>query len=118
MKKLATVMAGLLLAISLAACGGDDDSGSGGTVDNEPIQITFKNGDVTPKGERVKVLPGTVTFDVTADEPGTIHVHSSPEQEIDYESGTHSYDFAIDKPGVVEVESHDLDVVILQLAVE
>ena len=117
MKRLATVMAALLLTVGLAGCGGDSGGGDGGKG-NDPIEVTFAAGDVTPKGERVEVSTGTVTFDVTADEPGTIHVHSSPEQEISYESGTHSYDVEIDKPGVVEVESHDLDVVIVQLEVK
>ena len=117
MKRLATAITILLLAAGLVACGGDS-GGDGGSQGNDPIEVTFADGDVTPKGERVEVSTGTITFDVTADEPGEIHVHSSPEQEIAYESGTHTYDVEIDKPGVVEVESHDLDVVIVQLEVK
>lgn len=111
----ATLMTVPLLAAGLAACGGDDDPTTEG---NDPIEVTFEGGDVTPKGERVEVSTGSVTFTVTADEPGAIHVHSSPEQEFDYESGTHDYEVEIETPGVVEVESHDLDVTIVQLEVK
>lgn len=114
-RALAALTATLVLSVALAACGSDDEGGGAG---NDPIEVTFEGGDVTPKGERVEVSTGTVTFTVTADEPGAIHVHSSPEQEFDYESGTHDYEVDIDTPGVVEVESHDLDVVIVQLEVK
>jgi hypothetical protein len=117
-RTIASLAAGLLLAAALAGCGSDANGGpSGSDAANEPIVVTFEGGDVTPKGERVTVNQGEVTFEVTADEPGAIHVHSSPEQEFDYEAGTHDYTVALDTPGVVEVESHDLDVVIVQLEV-
>jgi hypothetical protein len=122
MRRFGTSLASGLLAVGLATglagCGGDDGGGSDGATGNEPIQVTFEGGDVTPKGERVEVTTGTVTFDVTADEPGAIHVHSTPEQEFDYEAGENTYEVTIDTPGVVEVESHDLDVVIVQLEVK
>ncbi len=111
------VAAGLGAVLALAGCG-DDGSSSEGT-DQNTIEVTFADGDVQPKGDRVTVnADQPITFDVTADEPGEIHVHSSPEQEFAYEAGTHSYDVTIDTPGVVEVESHDLDVVIVQLEVK
>ncbi len=114
-RALTALTATLVLSGALAACGGDDE---GDGAANDAIEVTFEGGDVTPKGERVEVSTGTVTFTVTADEPGAIHVHSSPEQEFDYETGTHDYEVEIDTPGVVEVESHDLDVVIVQLEVK
>lgn len=115
MRRIITTLAvGVMLAAGLAGCG-DDAGETGGS--NAPIEVTFDGDEVTPKGERLQVNQGTVTFEVTADQPGTIHVHTSPEQEFDYESGTHDYAVALDTPGVVEVESHDLDLVMLQLEV-
>ena len=82
------------------------------------VQITFENGEVDPSGERVDVDAGQpIDLEVTADEPGEIHIHSDPEQEIPYDAGTETIEIQIDKPGVVEVESHDLDQVIVQLEV-
>ena len=54
---------------------------------------------------------------IEADEAGEIHVHSTPEQEISYEAGTSEHEIVVDRPGVVEVESHDPDVILLQLEV-
>ena len=55
---------------------------------------------------------------VKADEGGEIHVHSEPEQELEYGEGTTTLPLTIDKPGVVDVESHDLEKVIVQLEVK
>lgn len=82
------------------------------------VEITFSGDDVMPNGDRVQVTAGEpVTFEVTADAPGEIHVHSNPEQELEYGEGQTSLELVFDQPGVVEVESHDLDKVIVQLEV-
>ena len=52
-----------------------------------------------------------------ADEPGELHVHSSPEQELEYGAGTTTLKLTLDQPGVVDVESHDPKAVIVQLEV-
>jgi hypothetical protein len=82
------------------------------------VDITFQGGKVTPNGDRVKAKLGEpVTLKITADEGGEIHVHSTPEQEIEYPAGSSTEKLTIDKPGIVDVESHDLDQVIVQLQV-
>ena len=48
---------------------------------------------------------------------GEFHVHSTPEQEIEYDAGTSEHEITIDRPGVVEVESHEPASVVLQLEV-
>jgi hypothetical protein len=59
-----------------------------------------------------------ITLHVTADAPGEIHVHSTPEQELTYQKGTADVDLRpIDAPGTVDVESPALDEVIVQLEV-
>ena len=59
-----------------------------------------------------------VELGVTADEAGEIHVHSDPEQELEYDAGTSTVTIkGIDTPGTVDVESHSLDKVIVQLEV-
>jgi len=109
------VLAGATVLVSATACGEDQQ----GTTD-EPvvIEITIEDGEVDPSGERVEVGAGQpVDLQVTADEPGSLHVHSDPEQELPYEAGTETLKIQIDRPGVVEVESHELDQVIVQLEV-
>ena len=134
---------GLIAALTLlaGACGSDEPSGSdeptrdktSATPDasaaakpnkkpSKPsgttIDITFKGGTVDPNGVEKKVQAGKpITLHIVADKPGELHIHSSPEQEIEYDAGTSDKTLTIDQPGVVEVESHHLDKVIVQLEV-
>lgn len=82
------------------------------------IEITIEGDTVDPSGKRVDVpVNEPITLRVTADAPGEIHLHSTPEQEVAYQAGTHDYVVTFDRPGKVEVESHDLEKVIVQLQV-
>lgn len=116
-RKLIAIAALAVAACSLTACS-DQGSADTGTDGGQTITITVENGDVEPSGERVEAKVGRpITLEVTADEPGEIHVHSTPEQEIEYDAGTSSHRLTIDKPGVVDVESHTLEKTIVQLEV-
>ena len=116
---IATVAVLVGVAAVTAACGGGDDSPGGGGQDVKTINVTVSGDSVTPNGDRVEVDRGqTVELVVKSDAPGEIHVHSSPEQELEYGSGTTTLTLdKIDTPGIVEVESHTLDKTIVQLEV-
>jgi len=116
--RFAAVLALLLAVLGLTACGGGTTQ-SGGTTAPKVIEVTFSGDSVTPNGERIEVSTGqAVKLEVTADQPGEIHVHSSPEQELAYQKGTSTVTIkGIDAPGTVDVESHALDKVIVQLQV-
>jgi hypothetical protein len=128
----------LVLAASLSACGGDGDtepsatdqsassspsdshsgSHSESSSDTVAVTVTREGDSFTPNGERVELgTDQTLALTIEADEAGELHVHSTPEQEIAYDAGTSEHEIAIDRPGVVEVESHDPDVILLQLEV-
>jgi uncharacterized protein YceK len=114
----------LVVLLTLAGCGssssgGASDSGSTSKdASSTTIDITFKNDTVTPQGKSVSVKAGTpFTLKITADKPGELHVHSSPESEVAYKVGTTTKELTIDKPGVVDVESHDLGKLVVQLQV-
>ncbi|WP_395656802.1 hypothetical protein [Nocardioides sp.] len=121
------VVAVVLTCVAGAAGCGSSDAGSdagpaaGSSAAAEPkvIDVTVEGDSVTPSGERVEVEVGQpVTLHVTADAPGEIHVHSSPEQELEYEQGETDLELTpITTPGTVDVESHTLDKVIVQLEV-
>jgi hypothetical protein len=97
---------------------GSAPSGSAPSGSAQRIAITFDGDSVSPSGKRVEVAAGEpVELVVTADAPGEIHVHSSPEQELQYKAGTTTLELTIDQPGVVDVESHDLEKTIVQLEV-
>jgi hypothetical protein len=140
-RALSAVVVVLFTMVMTTACGGDSAEGDatgpettstasstagpetttpteGSTADHETIEVTFSGDTVTPSGERVDVRTDQpIDLVVTADRPGEIHVHSDPEQTFSYDEGTRTFTFQISRPGVVEVESHDLDMVIVQLEV-
>ncbi|NPC45052.1 hypothetical protein [Nocardioides sp. zg-1230] len=134
----------LVLAASLTACGGDGDTDPPATDptstsspsdspsdtpsdpaseptsadDSVAVTVSREGGSFTPNGERVELGIGqALVLTIEADEAGEIHVHSTPEQDISYDAGTSEHEIVIDRPGVVEVESHDPDVILLQLEV-
>ncbi len=124
----ATTVAALLPVLLMAGCGGTstDSTGSGASSDGASsaaaplvITVTISGESVTPNGKRVKAdLGQPIKLKVTADEPGEIHVHSSPEQELEYAKGTSTVTIApIKQPGVIDVESHALEKTIVQLQV-
>ena len=119
MRRTASVLTVLLCALPLlAGCGDETGSTPGSGDDTMTIEITFSDGSVTPSGKRVEVDAGQpVELVVKADEPGELHVHSTPEEELEYGAGTTTLKLTLDQPGVVDVEAHDPKVVIVQLEV-
>jgi hypothetical protein len=122
MRRLLAATAALLLSsLALTACGSDSSSSSAGAAQQTmQIAITIKGDSVTPNGQEYDVAVGQpIEFDVTADKPGEIHVHSSPEQEFEYDAGSSTLQLEpIQAPGVVTVESHTLEKTILKLKVQ
>jgi hypothetical protein len=131
MRRTLAILAVLLTALTLTTgCGDDASGGSDGgasasdnaSKDTEApkvIEVTIEGDSVTPNGDRIEVETGQdIQLDVTADAPGEIHVHSTPEQELEYEEGTSTVTIkAIEQPGTVDVEDHELEKVIVQLEV-
>jgi len=112
-------------APGLAGCAGGPDGGPGseggagsGASHGTTVHITLEGDTVTPHGDRVDAEVGEpVVLHIDADKAGEIHVHSTPEQHIDFPEGTSTRTLTIDKPGIVDVEDHALDTVIVQLQV-
>ncbi len=137
-RRLATLALTVALGLGATSCGGDvEPTGTDETSTTTPtesdaaespteaaapaaqvIDITINGDEVVPNGERVKASVGEeLTLRVTADVPGEIHVHSTPELVLPYGAGTTEVPLTIEQPGVVEVESHDPALVIVQLEV-
>ncbi|MCW2794953.1 hypothetical protein [Nocardioides sp.] len=118
MRRMIATAAVLACTLALAtACGGDTKSPDTGSTGTKSITVTVTGDSVTPNGDRVQVAVGQkIDLVVTADAPGEIHVHSSPEQEFQYKAGTETLHLdPIDKPSIVDVESHTLEKTIVQL---
>jgi hypothetical protein len=82
------------------------------------IEVTVSNGSITPSGERVEAPAGEeIRFEITSDAPGELHVHTFPDQTLDYGAGRTTHTLTIDEPGVVEVEDHETGLVVVQLEV-
>ncbi|HEX8780462.1 MAG TPA: hypothetical protein VF728_04760 [Nocardioides sp.] len=143
MRKLPAAVAALLLAGALTACGSTEEPTDGASAGESPstsagespsesattspkgdgsgdnagtVEIVIEGGEVSPAGERVEAEVGSeLVLEITADQPGSMHVHSHPEQEIHFGKGTTTAAVAIDQPGIIEVELHDPTVVVLQI---
>ena len=109
-------LAGTLLIVALAWTGCADDSSGGPSsgsastsAEASPgtsIDITIKNGKVSPSGERVEAkVDEPVTLHIDADTAGELHVHATPEQEIEFPEGVSTKKLTIDRPGVVDVDA-------------
>lgn len=126
--RLAALALALPLAVGLSGCGGGDepaddsspsaseDTGDGSGANAGTIEVSIDGGQIEPVGQRVTASVGEeIVLEVTADQPGELHVHSTPEQTVSYDAGTTKASVPIEQPGVIEVESHDPSLVILQI---
>ena len=108
-------------APATSGSGGNGDSATSDaptTATGTTVDITIKGDQVTPNGKRVKAKAGQpVTLRIEADRGGELHVHSSPEQEIEFGSGRSTKKLVVEQPGIVDVEDHALERVVVQLEV-
>ena len=136
----------LLLAagLTLSACGDDTDATTESTpspttasaapsetASEEPeseepepepegtvVVVTIEGDRIEPNGASIKAdLDEPVVLAITSDRAGELHVHSTPEQYVEFRKGSHEYELTFEQPGVVEVEDHDTGFVIAQLQV-
>lgn len=83
----------------------------------QQVEVDLTGGS-TPEAQSLEVASGEpVTLVVRADAAGELHVHSTPEQDLDYPAGRSEHPLVLDRPGVVDVESHDTGVVLVRLEV-
>lgn len=140
LRKSLTVGAVCAAAVVLAACGGTTPASTPDSVQSsapaadaptsssqpstaepsEPsgpvVEVSIDGTEVAPQAERIDAKVGEpVTFIVTSDRAGGLHVHSSPEQTPEFAKGTSTIQVTIDKPGLVEVEEHESGALIVQI---
>lgn len=128
MKPLAALMFATILA--LTGCGDSTDTGTisssptpspsdGSSTDAVVVDITVKDGTVTPQGDRVDATVGQqITLHIRSDADEEFHVHSEPEHEFEIDAGDDvEKSFTIETPGQVAVEAHHLEATVVQLVV-
>jgi hypothetical protein len=82
------------------------------------VTITIDGDTITPAGDRLEVdRDEVVTLEITSDRAGELHVHSKPEQYVEFEAGTSTHELVISAPGVVDVEEHESGQILVQLEV-
>jgi len=82
------------------------------------VVVTITGDRIEPNGASIKAdLDEPVVLAITSDRAGELHVHSTPEQFVEFRKGSHEYELTFEQPGVVEVEDHDTGFVIAQLQV-
>lgn len=115
----AAVAAAMISLTAVSACASADDEPTGTSTGNvEAITITIQGDEVDPNGKRFDIdRDQPVTLTIEADKAGELHVHSKPEQEIEYDAGESTHELSFDKPGIVAVESHALEKTILEFKV-
>jgi hypothetical protein len=123
MRRLLAVLATVVgAAVLLSGCHSSSSTSHGGSDPSQRVvvDISIQGDTVSPNGERVDVPVGSpVSLAIRADDDGKIHVHSTPEQEIDYHPGTtQAYLGRFTVPGQVAVESHALGKTLVILVVQ
>ncbi len=85
---------------------------------SDALAISIQGDRIEPTGRRVEVAAGEpVVLMVRSDRPAELHVHSSPEQELQVKRGRTHLSLTIERPGIVDIEEHESGIVVLQLEV-
>lgn len=120
-----TSLVGLALAATLTACGDNGNSASPtlkpsptATPTHRVEQVKVVSGKITPEGKILQLrVNQPLTLEISADQPGELHVHSTPERTISYPKGQSSWELEIPRPGVVEIEDHHSGALVFKLQV-
>jgi hypothetical protein len=83
------------------------------------LDVTVAGDKVDPVGKALKARSGdTLVITITSDRAGELHVHTSPEQELEFEPGTTKLEVELKQPGQVDIEEHASDTLIARVLVK
>jgi hypothetical protein len=124
----------VIAALMLSACtSGEDEStprpsssnstssgpsSSGSTPSPEEpaaptVEVRIDTERVTPNADQVDLSVGeSLTFEIVSDRAGELHVHSKPEQYLEFNEGRTQSQVSIETPGSVKVEEHETGAVV------
>lgn len=87
-------------------------------VEGPLLEVVIAGDKVSPNAIDLRVGVGeTLTVTIDSDRAGELHVHSKPEQYVEFGAGTSEHDLVITTPGEVEVEDHDTGAVVALIEV-
>jgi hypothetical protein len=82
------------------------------------VEATIEGDSALPIAEQVELRTGeTLTLVMESDRAGELHVHSTPEQVVEFPAGSNEYELSFDKPGTVDIEEHDTGVLLFRVLV-
>lgn len=77
-------------------------------ADEADLAVEIAGDDISPNAAELEVGVGdSISVSVTSDRAGELHVHSTPEQYVEFEAGDSTQELTFTTPGTVEVEDHD-----------
>ena len=112
--RLAVVLLTLVVALGLTGCRTNQPKSAAPSA--QKLSITIKGNTITPTNKRVTVAVNEpLTIEIKSDRSGELHLHSSPEQHIEFTKGTTAKKITLKVPGLVELEEHKSNTLIAQL---
>ncbi|WP_284536902.1 hypothetical protein [Nocardioides sp. T2.26MG-1] len=82
------------------------------------LVVTISGDEVLPNAKEISIDTGeSLVISFTSDRPGELHVHSKPEQVLEFPAGKSTQELVIETPGLVEVEEHETGAVVAQIKV-
>ncbi|VXC15111.1 hypothetical protein [Nocardioides sp. AX2bis] len=88
--------------------GGGRGDTSATPVPEADLAVEIAGDDISPNAAELEVGVGdSITVSVESDRAGELHVHSTPEQYVEFEAGEMTQELTFTTPGTVEVEDHD-----------
>ena len=88
------------------------------TTPDADVDVRIDGDKVLPNAQEIKLSTGeALSIRIESDRAGELHVHSTPEQFVEFGPGTTETEITVATPGSVEVEDHDTGDVIALIEV-
>ena len=82
------------------------------------LDIRVSGDEVTPVAEQIDLEAGdSLLVRVRSDRAGELHVHSDPEQYVEFGSGSGEHELTLENPGSVDIEEHDSGALVARVLV-
>ena len=82
------------------------------------LDVRVAGDEVTPVAEQIDLEAGdSLLVRVRSDRAGELHVHTDPEQYVEFGSGSGEHELTLENPGSVDIEEHDSGALVARVLV-